>query len=492
MINVMRFKWFVTSAGIILGAGLSGRIDFSFEKWTSIVLGLGLVMILFLKESRWKLSLLLIFALLYGLVFVAISRDDWTHSAWRLPKKIIVMLGEVKTFPEKSYGKYKWEFQCTQFRMEEGSWHKTKSRVEVFVPDTEEAPLIGDRLIVKGFIRFPRDGEPGADWMQKNLFLKNIQAQIRVKKTGDMIAEGWNGRYFPLRLLQMARESLALQIEKIYSARQSDVLKPLLLGYRIFDPELRKIFTRTSTSHLLSVSGFHTAVIAGSIFGITLLLRLRPLSAVIFSGLGVFAYMALTGWGVAVQRAGTMAIFIWVAWVMGRSQPLSYWLNFACAVLLIADPKKIWDISFQLSFLSMYGILFVAPLIKKVLPLPGLDVSLAAFFASYPVVLYHFQAFSWSGIIANLVVVPAFALILPLGFLSLVPFFGLPAFYAVKLLLSGSTWVIEMIASISWASLTLAQPKLIWVLSYYALGGLWLFLLNRRAFGSQPLVSVGS
>ncbi len=456
-----------------------------------MVCGLALAALLILKESRWKLGVMLIVSFLYGLASVTIARDDWNHSAWRVPGKLVVMEGMVKTFPEKAYSKQRWEFECVRFRMEEGPWHATRSKVEVSVSDMEEAPLIGDRLIVKGFIRFPREGEPGAEWMRRNLFMKNVQAQIRVKKSGDMIPNGWDSRFLPLRILQIARESLALQIEKRYSPRHSQVLKALLLGFRVPDPELRRIFTRSSTSHLLSVSGFHAAVIAGFIFGLTLLLRLRPVGAVIVSGLGIFIYMALTGWGIAVQRAGMMAIVVWAAWAMGRPQPLAYWLNFALAVLLIADPKKIWDISFQLSFLSMYGILFVAPLIKKVLPLPGLDVSLAAFLASYPVVLYHFQTFSWSGIFANLAVVPAFALILPLGFLSLLPFLGMPAFWVVKLLLASSLWVVDAIATFKWSSLALAQPDLKLVLSYYVLGGVCVFLLSRHSFGAAPSASAG-
>lgn len=484
MIYILKLNWVIISVGITLGASLSQLVNVPLEKETLISCGVGIAALLILKESRWQLILLLIISFFYGLASVAIAYDDWNHSAWRMPGKMIVMSGTVKTFPEKAYSKYRWEFECDRFRMEEGPWHSTKSRVEVSVPDTEEPPLIGGRFIVKGFIRFPREGEPGEEWMRKNLFLKNIQAQIRVKKSGDIIPDGWNGWFLPLRVLQIARESLALQIEKKYSPQHSQVLKALLLGFRVADPDLRRIFTRSSTSHLLSVSGFHAAVIAGFIFGLTLLFRLRPVSAVIFSGLGIFIYMALTGWGIAVQRAGLMAIVVWAAWAMGRPQPLAYWLNFAAAVLLIADPKKIWDISFQLSFLSMYGILFVAPLIKKVLPLPGLDVSLAAFLASYPAVLYHFQSFSWSGIFANLAVVPAFALILPLGFLSLLPVFGVPAFLAVRFLLAVSLWATDAIADIAWASLSLAQPALSLVLSYYILGGLCVFLLSQRSFGA--------
>ncbi len=235
-----------------------------------------------------------------------------------------------------------------------------------------------------------------------------------------------------------------------------------------------------ATTHLLSVSGFHTSVVAGIIFAALVLLRFSPHQAVFGASVVTVAYMALTGWSVAVQRAGMMAVLIWIAWAWGRPQKLIYWLNVALAIILWADPKKLWDISFQLSFLSMYGIILISPHLKVLFPFPGLDISLAAFFATYPVVLYHFQSFSWSGIFANLLAVPAFALILPLGFFSLIPGIGLPAVLFTKILLGSILWILQKTAEPSWACLTFQQPSLSLILSYYFLGGLILWLGPRR------------
>lgn len=475
MINL----WVTLALGIMAGAEAAEWAGFAFEVWTPAICGVATGVIFLLKPFKGKILFIFLFAAFYGLSAVSLDHERYAHSSWRLPGEIIVLSGTVKSFPEKAYYKYKWKFECDQFRMEEGPWHKTKSKVEVSIPATEAAPLAGDHLILKGQIRFPREGEPGVKWIRRNYFLKDIEAQIRVKKWGDVIWDGWNAWFFPLRVLQLIRESMVYRIDKIYPPKHSQIMKALLVGLRMSDYEIRNIFVRSSTSHLLSVSGFHTAVIAGILFSLLILLRASPAMAVLFSAQGILAYMALTGWGVAVQRAGLMAILVWVAWALGRPQTLIHWLNMALACILWIEPKQLWDISFQLSFLSMYGILLIAPPIKRFFPIPGLDVSLAAFWATYPVVLFYFQNFSWAGIFANLIAVPAFALILPLGFFSILPGIGGLAVIPVKFLLGVTLWILEKIAAQSWACLLLPQPQIEWIFAYYIIGGLTLWLGPR-------------
>jgi len=481
----MIIVWVLISFGVVLGAMLASHIQLWIEPQTATLSLLGLLISFgLLQRSRlFGQICLCFFSLLYGFCSVETAEQKFQTVSWRANGKIVIVAGEVLSFPEKVNASQRWMMSVRSFRMEDGNWMTVQSSAEVSVPAEEEPPLIGDRIILKGRVSFPENKSMGSKILLRRYFLNNVAAQIRVRGTGHFIDDGWNQLHLPLRLIQLMREGLENRLDAIYQAKHSLVLKPLLLGLRMEDRELRQAFNRTGTSHLLSVSGFHAAVIAGFIFAFAILLRLSPLRAVLFSAAGILIYMGLTGWGIAGQRAGMMAIFVWIAWVLGRPQKLGYWLNAALAFILILEPKRIWDISFQLSFLSMYGIVYVAPLIKRVLPLPGLDISLAAFASSYPVVVYYFQTFSWAGIAVNLLVVPAFALILPAGFISLIPGLGLPAAFAVKLLLEGSLFLVRVSASISWGCISLAQPSLITVYGYYFLGGLCVYLLRNQKSG---------
>src|SRR5437016_1284575 len=103
------------------------------------------------------------------------------------------------------------------------------------------------------------------------------------------MSRGWRGSSFtsitilgasragPLdRLRIRSRELLA---EGFPANRMLDfaLLRALLLGDH--DPELRDIqeqFRRTGTSHHLSISGMHVAVLGAFVYGICRVLRLRP------------------------------------------------------------------------------------------------------------------------------------------------------------------------------------------------------------------------
>lgn len=489
----MHSKWVAIIIGITASWAIPGEIYIPWEGWVPYAASAGMVLALAFLFKRIQFVSLIILSLIYGSSFLVVSRNHFFHSAWRQSAKEIVISGEVRSFPKSSYGGWKFEMRMTEFRMMEDVWRKANSKVEVFVRSCELPPLIGDRLIIKGKIKFPSPNEPGADWLRHYLFHRGLSAQIRVKNDGQMLHAGVNHLYFPVRLLQLIRESLSARIEKKFSSEQAMVMQSLLLGVRMQDPMLYKIFTRTGTVHLLSVSGFHTSVIAGVMVGIALIFRLKPQASVIFASFGTLAYMLLTGWEAAVQRAGLMAIAAWIAWILGRPQQLIYWLNAVAALMLWMNPLMLGSISFQLSFLAMYGILLIPErlpfFIRKV---PGFDISCAAFLATYPVILFHFQTFAWAGLFANLIVVPIFALILPLGFLTLLPVFHWIFLPIVKSLLTISLFLLKGVSGIDWTVLQFPQPSVFALGAYYAFGGLILWLGRPRGeLRSRPALLSG-
>ncbi len=117
---------------------------------------------------------------------------------------------------------------------------------------------------------------------------------------------------------------------------------------------------------------------------------------------------------------------------------------------------------------------------NKAVKIPALDVSLAAFLATYPVVLFYFQSFSWMGIFANLIAVPVFALILPLGFISLLPGIGFLGAVPAQFLLSSVLWILKRMADQSWTCFALPQPGLFFIFLYYILGGAVLWFGRRQ------------
>jgi competence protein ComEC len=132
----------------------------------------------------------------------------------------------------------------------------------------------------------------------------------------------------------------------------------------------------------------------------------------------VWGYVALAGAPPSAVRAGLMGSAVLAALALGRGAPGVNLLAAAALVLLVIEPRSLWDRSFQLSFAALTGVLAVGvPLARHAGRLPGgplvrwaaggLAVSAGALALSTPLTAYNFsQAALWSA--------PATLLALPL------------------------------------------------------------------------------
>ncbi|MGH9198725.1 MAG: ComEC/Rec2 family competence protein, partial [Acidimicrobiia bacterium] len=136
-------------------------------------------------------------------------------------------------------------------------------------------------------------------------------------------------------------------------------------------PEIRDVFMATGTVHILSISGSHLGLIAlASFFFIRRGCRLLPASwllhlsrytmptrlAVVFTIPPVVFYTLLAGAQVATVRSLVMILLFLLAMWLGRDSHILLTLAVAGWLILLHDPNALFDISFQLSFLSVLAI----------------------------------------------------------------------------------------------------------------------------------------
>src|SRR5690606_9772746 len=114
------------------------------------------------------------------------------------------------------------------------------------------------------------------------------------------------------------RRSLAGSLAAALPEPASVLSQGLLLGLRGgLDDDLLDAFVRTGTSHILAVSGYNVAVVAGivTLLAIMLVGRARALFLIVPS---VAAYAALTGLTPSVTRAAIMGLMLAAAFHVGR------------------------------------------------------------------------------------------------------------------------------------------------------------------------------
>ncbi len=202
------------------------------------------------------------------------------------------------------------------------------------------------------------------------------------------------------------------------SDRERAMVLAILLGIRNeLDADQKQAFAQSGTMHVLAVSGMHVALIYW-----ILMFLLKPLgrstgarwvrAALVL--LLLWAYAGITGATPSVLRATVMCSLFVAASLSDRRPATLNTLMGAAMLLLLYDPRMLFQLSFQLSFLAVLGIVLCYDPLRRLWD-PGhfvlrycwslVAVSLAAQLFTTPLSLAVFQAFPVWFLPANLIIV---------------------------------------------------------------------------------------
>lgn len=206
----------------------------------------------------------------------------------------------------------------------------------------------------------------------------------------------------------------------------SEVLKGMVLGDdQAVDQQSVDDFRRSGLLHILAVSGENVVLLCGMwSFALTLLAVPRLVRTVLLLPM-VCTYVVLTGASPSIVRAGVSGVIALLAVLASR--PSDGWLLWLApaAWLLTVNPANLFDVSFQLSFGAVAGLLVLArPLTRLFRFLPGplpeqAGVTTAASISTAPISMLTFGTASLVSVPANLVGGFVLGPIMFLGMLSL-------------------------------------------------------------------------
>jgi competence protein ComEC len=264
------------------------------------------------------------------------------------------------------------------------------------------------------------------------------------------------------------------------------LLEGLLIGERRRLPAgLLADFRAAGVVHVLAISGFNVALVAGAVVVTLRLLRVPARPAAALACLTLLGFAAVVGPEPSVLRATVMGVLAASAELVGREARTWNGLAAALIVLLAAEPGSLTDPGLQLSFAATAGILHLArPLALRLRPTLGhglgmaIAVSVAAELAVAPLVALHFGQLSLVGPLANLAVVPLAAGATMLGLLALgvtavAGWAGHLLFQTLWALLVGLRLLVRGLAALPGAWIPIPPPPA-WSV---AAGGLALLLL---------------
>lgn len=279
------------------------------------------------------------------------------------------------------------------------------------------------------------------------------------------------------------------------SGQSFAVAAAMTLGHRSeISSSLRDAYSAAGVSHILALSGMHLSVIY---FLLSFLFVGRRFAVLRESLLvaAVWGYVFMVGMSPSVVRSALMITVYSAVGLTGRDRMSLNVLAFAALLMLVANPFSLYDVGFQLSFLSVAAILVLHR------PLGGLVslrfqqrhrlfrwfwnlvvMSCSAQLATAPLVAYYFGTVPLYFLLSNLVAIPAVTVILYLSALMLALFFLPAAQQSVVMLL---VFVVERlnafllwVASLPGAAVTDIHINTVQLLAAY-MGLVAMYLLGR-------------
>ena len=363
----------------------------------------------------------------------------------------------------------------------------------------------GDVIEIEGKLESPRavEGFDYADYLARKHIASTMDHPLArtIGREDDSLVHAT-----VLRVRRRLSRALALSLPE----PQASLAQGVLLGQRSALPQdVQADLNTTNTSHLVVVSGENVVLVSAfaTMFFSFAVGRRRGLALSIAA---VVAYTLLIGASPPVLRAMIMGIVTVVGMVLGRPGSAITSLLVAAALMIGLDPQTVRDVSFQLSFAATAGILYLASPVRawlielaaaalRVDEVPRwlderiaepLAVTLAAIVSTSPLLALNFGRLSLVAIPANMLVVPAFPLILAASLLAalggLLPqarlVFAAPAYYALAYWIEVARWF----ASLPHAAVSINGYSEGWAAATYAgivaLGLAFLRFVGRPAF----------
>jgi competence protein ComEC len=291
----------------------------------------------------------------------------------------------------------------------------------------------GDRLRVTGQLETPPEF---ADFSYRDyLARQGVYSQVRQARVTFVAAR--QGNPFWQVLFDFKTRALGV-LTQIFPEPHAALLSGILLGVESGIPQdIKEAFSITGTSHIVAISGFNIAIIAG-IFSALANRAFGVSRGAVIAIAGIAAYTILVGAGASVVRAAIMGSLAIVGRRLGRQGAGLNLLAAAVLGMTLVNPLTLWDVGFQLSVAATLGLMLYAEpfqtafqnwLSRFTTPAAARRITnffgesflltLAAQITTLPLIVYYFRSLSLISLVANAVILPAQPAVMMLGGLAL-------------------------------------------------------------------------
>lgn len=448
--------------GFIVGIGL--HTSKGSSRVTLLFFLLFFCLVFCIKNKKIRKNILYVFL---GFVFVLLgSLYSFLKEPFapNLKEQEHVFLGKIVTIPENRNNYYEYVLKTKDFRI---LITNDKSN-DLSYGQIRKVKLSNQEIISKNNKNY-----------KEYLLSQNITIKGSVIDSIKIDSE--NKLY---KILNKSRNYIKKVFDKFMTYPESGLASGLIIGSRDWmNYETYNEFIKSGTIHIVALSGYNISVLISlvrNIFIYILPILLVEFSLVLF----IILFLIMTGLSTTGLRAGVMALVIIFARNYGISAVKDRLLIIAGVFLLIMRPYALWyDLSYQLSIIATFSVLFMAPVVHKKFLHKMKDfwadifaTTISATIFTAPIIVYTVGSVSIVSIFSNIIIVPIVPLATGLNILLVSVSFIEPLAYIIggfnSFVHSFIFFVSRSFANLPFSQIQFEMPKII-LITIYALLVMW-------------------
>ncbi|MBR9844976.1 MAG: ComEC/Rec2 family competence protein [Algicola sp.] len=476
-----------------LTSGISCTHFFKFSLYHVFYLCIGLLAILFLANhiAKRQLRKTIWFGLIaYASMFALGALTYTTHNQKNAPQHYtnkehlfptgsndITCVIKERMKPTKYYEKYSVQLRKVNEQIVQG-------RVLLNIKKTDSSKIyhVDDVLFIHSEFQDVRNPRNPNQFNYKD-YLEKQYIYHQLFTDPDLIFEISSKRSTVYGYADALRQQINEKLNGFnFKSDELAVINALILGQRQdMDRNMYNDYANAGAIHILAVSGLHVGIIL-----MLLNFILKPLEhlkrghviKVISILFLLWSFAVIAGLSASVTRAVIMFSIIAIAMHLKRPTNIYNTLSISIFILLLIKPMFLFDIGFQMSYLAVFAIVSIQPLLYKLWPPKWklvdyfwqiTTVTFAAQLGVAPISLFYFHQFPGLFFVSNLAIIPFLGLILGFGILVIV--------------LSLMNCLPELLATVFGSLISAMNQVVFWVSKQEA------FLITDISFGAFHVIA---
>lgn len=452
-----KYPALITVAPLAAGICVSYFSGFNLQllpKWIFILILTALavlILVLYIKKFKNEIYLFpyLMVLIFFGILSFQFSynkqeTENISNQTSRLTGNVIIR-GVVTEKPEVTNERIRLLFDVKSINdsVAEGMVFATVYKNK-FKEDFTRPVFYGDVIELKGKLEaLPFQRNPGEFNYGEYLKLHGVDAVFTSFGYENInITAKEEQNIFMEKIIYPVKEYSIKIVESLIGGREGEYLKGLLLGERSNIPrQLKEDFINAGVAHIIAVSGLNVAYVALLIWGLLIFIPVKHSYKIYITIAALLFYMVLTGSTPSIVRAVIMASVFFISQLSERKPDAYNILSFAALVILIIDPKQLFDAGFILSFTAILSLIIIYPVLDKLIngikwysalnsgnlfvkifkAVTALFIgTVAAQIGTLPVTALMFKKVSVVSLVSNLFAIPLSNISLALGFITVI------------------------------------------------------------------------